>query len=332
MFRPHAVVSVIAALLLAAPASMARAQAGEAFFPSKFPRKPVRMIVPLAPGGGSDIVGRILSVALTDQWGQSVVVDNRPGAGSTIGTAIAAKAAPDGYTLLVSSSSIAITPALFKNLSFDITKDFAGVTLIASQPSILAVHPALPVQSVKALVAMLKAQPGKYGYGSAGPGSASHLANELFRIVAGVDLMHVPYRSAGLATIALLAGEVQLMVTNMATALPQVRSGALRGLAVTGAKRSALAPELPTAAEAGLPGYEYTTWYGMLAPVAVPRFIVNKVHGDVLRLVRTGSVQERFASQGLEVHGSAPEQFTVYLKDEIAKWGKVVVAAGITPE
>lgn len=322
----------LAALLLAVSISPVWAQSGETAFPAKYPRKPVRMVVPLAPGGGSDIVGRILALALAEQWGQSVVVDNRPGAGSIIGTGIAAKAVPDGYTMLVSSSSIAITPALFKNLDFDIVRDFAGVTLIASQPSILAVHPAVAANSVRELIVLIRAHPGKFRYGSAGTGSASHLANELFRAMAGVDLTHIPYKSAGLAATALLAGEVQLMVTNMATALPQVRAGKMKGLGVTGVKRSPQAPDLPTVAEAGLPGYEYTTWYGMLAPAATPKTIVAKVQQDVAKLVHDPRIHERFVAQGLEVHGSAPDEFSAYLKEEIVRWAKVVKVAGIRPE
>src|SRR5262249_14642540 len=318
--------------LLVALADSVQAQSADAAYPSKYPRKPVRMVCPAAPGGGSDIVGRISALARAERWGQSVVVDNRPGAGSTIGTAIAAKAAPDGYTMLVSSSSIAITPALFRNLDFDILKDFAGITLIASQPSILAVHPAVSANSVKELIALIRSQPGRFRYGSAGPGSASHLANELFCNMAGVDVTHIPYRSAGLAATALLSGEVQLMVTNMATALPQVRAGKMKGLGVTSLKRSPQAPELPTVAEAGLPGYEYTTWYGMLAPIATPKAIVLQISHDVAQLIQAPRVQERFSAQGLDVHGTAPVEFSNYLKDEISRWGKVIKSAGVRPE
>lgn len=331
MLRPI-VLCAAAAFLFAASAVLARAQAGDAAYPSKYPRKPVRMVVPLAPGGGSDIVGRIVALALTEQWGQSVVVDNRPGAGSTIGTSIAAKAVPDGYTMLVSSSSIAITPALFRNLDFDIVRDFAGITLIASQPSILATHPSVKVGNVRELVALIKDRPGKFSYGSAGVGSASHLANELFTITAGLDALHVPYKSAGLAATALLSGEVQFMVTNMATALPQVRAGRMKGLGVTSAKRSPQAPDLPTVAEAGVPGYEYTTWYGMLAPAATPKPILAKVHGDVTRVLQAPQLRDRFTAQGLDVHGTAPDAFAAYLKEEITRWDKVVKTAGIKPE
>ena len=223
----RAVLATLALLALVSTNTVAaqglpRASSGD------YPTKPVRMIVPLAPGGGSDIVGRIIALELVNHWGQSVVVDNRPGAGSTVGTSIAAKAPADGYTLLVSSSSIAISPALYKNLDFDIKRDFAGVTLIASQPSILAVHSSVPVNSVKELIALARAHPGKLTYASAGPGSATHLGTELLKYTAGIDLLHVPYKSAGQATSALLSGETQILVTNMASVLPHVKSGRIK--------------------------------------------------------------------------------------------------------
>lgn len=294
-----------------------------------FPVKPVRMVVPLAPGGGSDIVARIAAQALSEQWGQQVVVDNRPGAGGTIGGGIVAKSAPDGYTVLVSSSTMAIGPSLYKNLAFDILRDFNAVTLIADQPSIIAVNPKVPVKSLSGLIALFKAQPGKFAFGSAGNGTASHLANELFKMSAGVDTIHVPYKSAGLASTGLISGEIQFMVTNMATALPLVRSGRLQGLAVTSMKRVKTAPELPTAAEAGLPGYEYTTWYGMLAPAGTSAPAVVRMHGDLATLARQPRVEERFSAQGLELRTTAPQDFGKYLAAEVARWQQVVNAAGI---
>ena len=298
----------------------------------EYPTKPVRMIIPLATGGGSDIVGRILAIALTDVWGQSVIVDNRPGAGSAVGTSIVAKAAADGYTLLVSSSSIAITPALYKNLDFDIKRDFASITLIASQPSILAVHASVPANTVKELIALAKAQPGKLAYGSAGIGSATHLGAELFKYAAGVDLLHVPYKSAGLATTALLSNEVQVLMTNMASVLPYAKSGRIKMLGISSPKRSPLAAEVPTVAEAGVPGFEYATWYGMLAPAGTPKSVVDQLQAAIARLVKNPQVQERFTSQGLDVYASTPAEFNSYLNAEIVKWDKVVRAAGIKAE
>lgn len=294
-----------------------------------FPEKPVRMVVPLAPGGGSDIVGRIVASALAEQWGQQVVVDNRPGAGGTIGNGIVAKSDPDGYTVLVSSSTMAIGPALYKNPSADIIRDFSAVTLIAEQPSIIAVNVKVPVKSLTELIALFKANPGKYAFGSAGNGTASHLANELFKLSAKVDVLHVPYRSAGLATTGLLSGDIQFMVTNMATALPQVRAGRLNGVAVTSAKRVAAAPDMPTADEAGLAGFEYATWYGMLAPAGTSKAVVAQVHGDLSGLARQKTVQDRFSAQGLEVLVTSPQGFSKYLASEVSRWQQVVNAAGI---
>ena len=297
-----------------------------------YPVKPVRMIVPLAPGGGSDIVGRIVAIALTDYWSQSVIVDNRPGAGSTIGTGIAAKSPADGYTWLVSSSSIAISPALYKELPFDIRRDFSAVTLIASQPSILAVHAAVPANNVKELIAYAKTQPGKLTYGSAGAGSATHLGGELFKYQGGVDFLHVPYKSAGQATAALLAGEVQMLVTNMASVLPHVKGGRIKALGVSSPRRSTLAADLPTIAEAGVPGFEYATWYGMLVPAGTPKAIVGRVQADTARVLKAPQVQERLTAQGLEILVTSPAEFETYLKAEIVKWDGVVKAAGIKAE
>ena len=315
---------------LTAPAAVAQGVAHASV--SAFPAKPVRMIVPLAPGGGSDIIARVVALALTDYWQQSVIVDNRPGAGSTVGTGIAARSPADGYTWLVSSSSIAISPALYKSLPFDVRRDFAGVTLLASQPSILAVHASVPATSVKELVALAKAQPGKLTYGSAGVGSATHLGAELFKYQAGVDLLHVPYKSAGQATAALLAGEVQVLITNMASVLPQLKGGKIRALGVSSKERSPLAKDLPTIAEAGVPGFEYATWYGMLMPAGTSKAIVARVQSDTANVLKSPRVHDRLTAQGLEVYASTPVQFETYLREEIAKWDKVVKAAGIQTE
>jgi tripartite-type tricarboxylate transporter receptor subunit TctC len=299
---------------------------------AEYPVKPVRMIVPLAPGGGSDIVARIVALALADRWGQAVVVDNRPGAGGNIGNILVAKSAPDGYTMLVSSSTMAISPALYRDQPVDIVRDFQPVTLLASQPSIITAHPAVPAKTLKELIALMRAQPGKFTFGSAGAGTASHLANEQFLVAAGAKALHVPYKSAGLAATALLGGEIQFMVTNMATALPQVKSGRLKAYAVTGTQRVPSAPELPTAAEAGLPGYEYTTWYGMLLPAGVSAPLLARVHADVAAILREPQTQERFATQGLDVHSTTAAEFARYLRSELAKWSGVVQVAGLTPQ
>ncbi len=294
-----------------------------------FPAKPVRVVVPLATGGGSDIVARIAAQALTDAWGQTLVIDNRPGAGGTIGTSIVANAPADGYTALVSSSTMAIGPALYKNIGYDILRDFTPVTLIADQPSIIAVNPKIPAKTLPELIALFKKEPGKYAFGSAGNGTASHLANELFKMSAKVDTLHVPYKSAGLATNGLLSGEIQFMVTNMATALPQVRAGRLVGVAVTSTKRVEAAPAMPTASEAGVPGFSYTTWYGMLVPAGTAAAVVTRMQSDLARQAGDPRVAQRFSSQGLTVHASSPQEFGKYLNAEVSRWQQVVNAAGI---
>jgi tripartite-type tricarboxylate transporter receptor subunit TctC len=294
-----------------------------------FPVKPVRMVVPLAPGGGSDIVGRIVALSLADRWKYPVVVDNRPGAGGTLGNGIVAKAAADGHTLLVSSSTVAIAPALYKNADAVVARQLTPVSLLADQPSILSVNSQLPVKSVQDLIALMKANPGKYSFGSAGTGTASHLANELFTASAGVKGLHVPYKSAGLAAAALLGGEVQFMVTNMATALPQMRAGRLRGLGVTSMRRVKAAPELPTLVEAGVAGFDYTTWYGLLGPQGLPSAIAQRIHGDLAALGRDAGVAERFSGQGLDVRFSAPAEFERLFKAELVRWQSVVSNAGL---
>lgn len=324
--------AVIVACALAGAGAPVVAQARPGGEPTAFPVKPVRVVVPLAVGGGSDIVARIAAQALSELWGQPVLVDNRPGAGSTIGTALVAKAPADGYTLLVSSSAVAIAPAIYQGLSFDTAKDLSAVSLLASQPSVVAVHAAVPAHSVKDLIALARARPGQVSYGSAGTGSATHLGSELFRFMAKIDLLHVPYKSAGLATNALLAGETQMLVTNMASVLPHARAGRVRVLGITSARRSSLLPEVPTVAEAGLPGFEYSTWYGMLAPGGTAPALVARIQSDVAKLLRSPAWQERFTAQGLEVIAGTPAEFGAFLRDELARWARVVAAAGIKPE
>jgi tripartite-type tricarboxylate transporter receptor subunit TctC len=286
------------------------------------------MIVPLAPGGGSDIVGRIVARALTDDWGKSVVVDNRPGAGSAVGTSIAAKAAPDGYTLLVSSSSIAITPALYANLDFDVTRHFAPVTLIASQPSMLVVHASIAASNVRELIVLAKS--GKLAYASAGVGSATHMGTELLLHTARVQMLHVPYKSAGLATSAVLAGEAQVLLTNMASVLPHVSSRKLKAVGISSAGRSPLAPQVPTIGESGLAGFEYTTWYGMLVPRGTVPAIIGRLQGSTAKALQRPEVAQRLVGQGLQTHASRPAEFERFLRGEIERWDRVVKAARIS--
>lgn len=295
---------------------------------SDYPRKSVRLIVPYAAGGGVDIIARIVAQKVSDAWGQSIVVDNRGGAGSTIGTNIVAKSTPDGYTVLLTSISIAYTPALYRKLPFDTERELAAVILITKQPSVLVVHPTLPAKSVSELVALAKSKPGGIRYGSGGSGSASHLATELFRATANINVAHVPYKGIGPATTALMAGETDMVITNMAS-LQHVRSGKLRALAVTGSTRANVALELPTIAEAGLPGYEFDGWYGVLVTARTPNAIINKINEEFNRALAAHDVRERLASAGIEPLGGTPEQFATYLASEIKKWTKVVRTVGI---
>jgi len=313
-------------LIVAAAFSMA---VGEALAAAAYPVRPVRVIVPLAPGGGSDIVARIAAAALGEAWGQTIVVDNRPGAGSVVGTSIAAKAAPDGHTLLVSSSSLAISPALYKDLPYDLRRDFMPVSLLASQPSVLAVHASVQAATVRELQALAKSQPGRLAYGSAGPGSATHLGSELFRLAAGIELLHIPYKSAGLATGALLSGEAQVLLTNTASVLPHLKGGKVRALGVTSLKRIALAPDIPTLAESGLPKFEYLTWYGMVVPAGTPKTVVDVLYRDTEKALRQPAFLDRFTQQGLDVLVTAPAAFGRFLESELQRWDTVVKKAGI---
>jgi tripartite-type tricarboxylate transporter receptor subunit TctC len=312
---------------LIAVAAIHTGSAGAQTDSASYPRKAVRMIVPLAPGGGSDIVARIVAHGLSDQWGKPVIVDNRAGAGSTIGTAIAAKASSDGHTLLVTSSSLAISPALYPKLDFDVTRDLAPVTLIASQPSILAVHPSVQAASVADLVALARAQP--LNYGSAGIGSATHLGTELLLHSAGMRVQHVPYRSAGLATGALLSGEVRMLLTNMASVVPHLPSGKLKAIGISSKKRSAAVPDLPTLDESGLPGFEYLTWYGMLVPAKTDGSLVQRLQLSTASVLATPAVAARLQAVGLQAHGSDPLEFAGYVKEELARWAHLVKSADI---
>jgi tripartite-type tricarboxylate transporter receptor subunit TctC len=286
------------------------------------------MVVPFAPGGGSDIVGRIVAQGLGERWGQPVVVDNRPGAGSTLGTALAAKAPADGHSMLVSSSAIAFSPSLYKDLTFDIRRDFKPVSLLARQPSLLVVAQGVKADTVTQLVELARSRPGKLTFGSAGVGSATHLGGELLKSMSRTDLMHVPYKSAGLAMTALLGGEIDVLVTNMATVLPHVRSGRVRSLGITSLGRSPLAPDVPTLAENGLPGFEYDTWYAMLLPASAPAAVAGKLHRETAAVMQTAKVRQQLTGQGIEIVMSPPQAFAEFLAAEIDKWRAVIRLAG----
>jgi tripartite-type tricarboxylate transporter receptor subunit TctC len=297
---------------------------------SAYPNKPVRLIVPVAPGGGTDIVARLIAQGLSERWGQSVVVDNHGGGGGVIGVSIVTKAPADGYTMLLGSNGhITFAPALYRNLPYDTQKDLAPISLVANQPFVLAVHPSMPARSVKELIALAKKNPGGITYGSGGSGGASHLGTELLQITTGISMVHVPYKGTGPSMTALLSGEVQVAIIGVATILPHIATGKVRALAVTGARRSQAAPELPTISEAGIPGYEFDVWYGLLFTGGTPRDIVAKTNAEIARVLKSPAVAERYTSAGLEPVVTTPEEFAAMIKSEIPKWQKVVKAAGL---
>ena len=297
-----------------------------------YPAKPVRLIVPFAPAGSTDVTARIVAQKLTEGWKQQVIVENRAGAGGNIGADAVAKASPDGYTLLLATTGVmSINHRLYRNLSFDALRDFAPVTQIGALPLILIVHPSLPARSVKDLVAIARARPGELSYASSGVGSATHMTTELFRMLARVDIVHVPYKGSGQAMADLIGGQVGVAFDQITSSLPQVEAGKLRALAVTSAKRFASVPNLPTVAEAGVPGYESVSWNGIAAPAGTPREIVVRVQEQVARAIQAPDVKERFFKDGIEGIGSTPDQFAQHIRSERAKWEKVVDAAGIKP-
>jgi tripartite-type tricarboxylate transporter receptor subunit TctC len=292
-----------------------------------YPSRPIRMVVPFAPGGGSDISARVLADGLSDALGQSIVVDNRPGAGSILGCDIVAKANPDGYTTLLGNISMAFNTAIYKKLPYDAIKDFAPITLATDQPNILVAHPSLPAKSFTEFLSLASSQPGKFTYGSAGSGSGTHLAMELLLMSRRLDLVHVPYKGTGPALTALLGNQISVFFSTYASALPHVKGARLRAYAVTSTKRTATLPEIPTVAESGFPGYEYSTWYGFLAPAGTPRAIVEKLNKAAVTALRSEKTRERYVAQGMDPIPSTPAEYATYLKFEIAKWTKVVRAA-----
>ena len=297
-----------------------------------YPTKPVRLVVPFAPGGGTDIVARLIAQHLGENLGQPVVADNRGGAGSTLGTEIVAKAPPDGYTLLLGNISLAFNAELYKKLSYNAVRDLAPITLAAVQPNILVVHPSLGANNFKDFVGIARASPGKYSYASAGTGSGTHLAGELLKMLTKIDIVHVPYKGTGPALNDLIGGQVHMMVSTFASALPHTRTGRLRALAVTTAKRSGAAPDVPTLIEAGVPGFEYSTWYGLFAPAGVRGDIVAKLNGAAKQVLARDELKQKFETQGVEPLWSSPAEFSAYLKAETVKWGKVVRATGARAE
>ena len=298
-----------------------------------FPNKPVRLVVPFPPGGPLDTVGRALAQKLTEAWGQSVIVDNRPGAGGNIGADLVAKAAPDGYTVVMGAlSTHAVNPSLYAKMPYDAVKDFAPITLVAITPNVLVVNPSLPVNSVRELVAYAKANPGKLAFGSGSNGSAGHLAGELFKADTGTDLLHVPFKGAAPAMQALLSGDIQMMFDNLASASAQVKAGKLKALAVTTARRSPLAPDLPTMAESGVPGFDISTWFGLLAPAGTPPEIVGRWNTEVGRILRTPEMRERLTAMGAEPAPDTPAEFAQFIASEAAKYARIVKVSGAKPD
>ena len=305
------------------------AASGGAAFAQAFPAKPVRLVVPFPPGGPLDAVGRAIADKLTQAWGQSVVVDNRQGAGGNIGADLVAKSPPDGYTVVMGAlSTHAVNPSLYPKMPYDAVKDFAPITRVAITPNVLVVNPALPVNSVKELVAYAKANPGKLSFGSGSNGSAGHLAGELFKADTGTDMVHIPFKGGAPAMQALLSGDTQLMFDNLANSMPQVKAGKLKALAVTTAQRSKLVPELPTMAEAGVPGFDISTWFGLMAPAGTPLDIVAKWNADVTKILNSPDMRERLTAQGAEAAPTTPAEFSAFIAQELAKYARIVKASG----
>jgi tripartite-type tricarboxylate transporter receptor subunit TctC len=298
----------------------------------KFPERPIRFIVPFSPGGTSDIIGRVLGAKLAEELGQPVVVDNRTGAGSTIGTGIAAHSPPDGYTIIVNHLGIAINETLYPKLAYSALKDLTAVSRVGDTPNAVVVNNGLPAKSMKELVALAKKEPGKLNYGSGGHGSAGHLAVALLEDVAGIKVNHVPYKGGGPSVTATVSGEVHFAVPALPSATAQVKAGRLRMLAVTGAERVSVFPDIPTVAEAGVPGYEFVLWFGIFAPSATPRNIVARLNTAVVNSLRARDVQQQLAQQGLEPRSSTSEELAKVLKADVTKWARIIKSAAIKPE
>jgi len=295
-----------------------------------FPERPIRFIAANAPGGGLDITARAIGPKLSAAFGQQVIVDNRAGAAGSIASDIVAKSTPDGYTVMVASlGGLAVNTNLYKGLTYHPLRDFAPITWATSGSNVLVVHPSVPARSVQELIALAKAQPDKLSYGSSGAGNAGHLAGELFNGMAGIKMVHIPYKGGAPAMIDLLAGQIQLIFSSAPTAVPQVKAGRIRGLAVTTARRSVILPELPTIAEAGLPGFEADNWYGVVTTMKTPRAVIDRLNTEIVRALHTADVKQALLTQGLEVRTSTPQEFGAYMKSEFDKWAKVIKDAGI---
>ncbi len=295
----------------------------------RYPTKPIRLVVPFPPGGATDILARNVAQKLTEAWGQQVIVDNRPGAGGNIGSELVAKSAPDGYTLVMGTvGTHAINASLYAKMPYDHVKDFVPVILVAGVPNVLVVNPSVPVNSVAELIAYAKANPGKLNFASSGNGTSIHLSGELFKVMAGVQITHIPYKGSAPALQDLLGGQVQLMFDNLPPSLPLIKAGKLRALAVTSATRAAALPDVPTMAEAGLPGFEASSWFGVLAPAGTPPAIVAKLNAEIGKWLASPDAKEKLLAQGANAAGGTPEDFAKHIQAETAKWAKVVKESG----
>lgn len=320
--------AVISAACAATPPGTGAATPGE-----NYPNRPIRLIAPFAPGGPTDIVARIVAQRLGERLHQTIVVDNRGGAGGAIGCEIAARSAPDGYTLLLGSSgNLAVNPVLQLKLPYEPERDFQPITQTTSGPQIMVVHPAVQAKTVQEFIAASKAKPGQFNFASGGVGMSNHLASELFVMAARVSITHVPYKGTGPALTDLLSGQVQMMMSSLLPAMPHIKSGRLRGLAVTSAKRTAALPNTPTMIESGLPGFETTSWHGVLVPVKTPPAISAKLHAELVKAITQPEVKDVFTAQGIDVVASSPEEFRAYIKGERDKWTKVIQAIGLKPQ
>jgi tripartite-type tricarboxylate transporter receptor subunit TctC len=319
--------SVCAALFAASLPTGAHAQAA-----ATYPTKPIRYIVGYTPGGTADMLARAVGQKMTESWGQQVIVENRPGAGTNIGTEVAAKAPPDGYTLFMPTVANAINPTLYPKLNYDLMRDFVHITNFAKVPGIVVVHPSVPAKNVKDLVALARAHPNSLRHGSTGIGSPHHLAGEIFKTMSGVKMVHVPYRGATPALIDVVAGHIEVYFGAMVSTLPHAKSGRVRALGVTTLKRVAAVPDIPTISEQGLKGFETGSWFGMSVPTGTPRDIIMKLHAEAVRILAQRDLRDRMTSEGAEFVADTPEQFTAFLRTELEKWGKAVKASGARPE
>jgi tripartite-type tricarboxylate transporter receptor subunit TctC len=313
---------VLLALLAGAPAS------GQEPYPSK----PVKFILPFPPGGGTDLLGRLIAEKLAASLGQPVVTENRGGAGGNVGADAAARSAPDGYTIVLVAPSLAISPSLYGKLNYDPVNDFAPIGLVASVPNVMVTHPSVPAQNLAEFIALAKSKPGGMNFGSGGSGTSNHLAGELLNLVAGIKLVHIPYKGVNLAMNGVLAGEVHLVFIGIPVPAPHIKAGRLRALAVLAKERSPILPEAPTAAEAGLGEFDVTTWYGILAPAGTPRPIITRLNAELVKIMRSADMKERLATLATDPLTSTPEEFGAYIKREIAKWGDVIRKAGLKAE